>query len=308
LEATSNQMGYCHPLYAFSLQEFGQPKELSFCGGWMLERQISGTPYKDAIGCYPLFACGDWLQISHDLEDMRTDLVSVALVADPFGNYDEALLRRNFEDVVIPFKQHFIIDLSKPLSKFASKHHIRYAKKALSQLHIEKCENPAQLIDCWVSLYNNLINRHQINGISAFSKTSFLKQLSVPGINVFRAIYEDKTVGMILWYTRNDVGYYHLAAYNSDGYDHRASFALFWFVIEYFADMGLKWLNLGGGAGIANDGTDGLSMFKRGWSTGTRTTYFCGRILNREKYTEITKFRGTVDTDFFPAYRKGEFG
>ena len=34
--------GYLHPNYAQSLAEFGKPRELTNCGGWILEREIPG--------------------------------------------------------------------------------------------------------------------------------------------------------------------------------------------------------------------------------------------------------------------------
>jgi hypothetical protein len=45
--------------------------------------------------------------------------------------------------------------------------------------------------------------------------------------------------------------------------------------------------------------------FKRGWSTGERTVYLCGRILNRPKYAELSE-RAVAEPGYFPAYRKGE--
>jgi hypothetical protein len=299
--------GYQHFAYAHSLSGFGTPRELPHCGGGILERPISGTPYKDAMGCYPLFACGDWSRLHEDLDDIGDDLISLSLVTDPFGEYDVTYLHGCFKDVVIPFKQHFIVDLSQLLSRFVCTHHTRYARKALLQLHIERCEDPTQFINEWVDLYAGLIERHNIKGILAFSTVAFTMQLRVPGIVVFRAVYRDKTVGMLLWYVHEEVGYYHLGAYSPLGYDLHASFALFWFVIEYFAANGLRWLNLGAGAGVRGDGADGLTRFKRGWSTGTRTAYFCGRVFNRAKYSEIVKAKGISATDYFPAYRKGEF-
>jgi hypothetical protein len=56
-----------------------------------------------------------------------------------------------------------------------------------------------------------------------------------------------------------------------------------------------------------SDGKDGLSEFKMAFSTETRTTYFCGRIFNHQRYSEIVKAKGIPKTDYFPAYRKGEF-
>lgn len=70
----------------------------------------------------------------------------------------------------------------------------------------------------------------------------------------------------------------------------------------------VSWLDLGAGAGMANDGTNGLSLYKRGWSTDTRTVYLCGRIFDHKRYAEIVKAKGIAATDYFPAYRKGEFG
>jgi hypothetical protein len=58
---------------------------------------------------------------------------------------------------------------------------------------------------------------------------------------------------------------------------------------------------------VTGDGTDGLSRFKRGWATGTRPTYFCGRIFDHRRYADALTARGLEDDDYFPAYRKGEF-
>jgi hypothetical protein len=298
--------GYLHPQYAESLSEFGTPREMPRCGGWVLEREIQGFPYRDAMGCYPLFACLDWSQLHYDLTDIGDDSVSLALVADPFGEYDEAYLRQCF-DVVIPFKEHFVVDLHRPMKSFVCQHHARYARKASQTLYVERCEDPSLFLNKWNDLYATLIERHKIKGISTFSDWAFARQLSIPGLVAFQATYEGITVGMLLWYVQGQVGYYHLGAYSIPGYELRASFVLFWFAIEYFAVNRLRWLNLGAGAGIQSNGTDGLSQFKRGWSTETRRCYFCGRVFNQAKYAEIVRAKAIPTTGYFPAYRKGEF-
>ena len=65
--------------------------------------------------------------------------------------------------------------------------------------------------------------------MSGFSRGAFAAQLDVPGLVAFRAA-DDRaaTVGMVLWYARARVGYYHLAAYSPRGYAEKASYALFW--------------------------------------------------------------------------------
>lgn len=301
--------GYLHSSYAQSLSEFGSPINLINSQGWLIKRQIPGTPYYDAMGCYPIFTCHDWSQLHVDLDELDEDgeLVSLSMVTDPFGEYDVPYLKRCFKDVVIPFKEHSIIDLSRPLDSFVGKHHRRYSKKALRSVHIERCVNPEDLLEDWLCLYKTLIERHSISGIAAFSRSSFAEQFHVPGMIAFRAVEKDITVGMLLWFVQGKVGYYHLGAHSARGYELRSSFALFWYAIEYFPANGLSWLNLGAGAGVRADGTDGLSRFKDGWSTGTRTAYFCGRIFNHAKYSEIVKAKNVGATDYFPAYRKGQF-
>jgi hypothetical protein len=112
---------------------------------------------------------------------------------------------------------------------------------------------------------------------------------------------------MTWWFVSDGVGYYHLGAYSDAGYELRASFGLFARAIELFRADGLRWLDLGAGAGLPNGSQDGLSRFKRGWSTGTRTAYLCGRILDERRYSDIVEAKGVAATKYFPAYRAGEF-
>jgi hypothetical protein len=259
------------------------------------------------MGCYPLFTCQDWSRLNNDLESLEGDIVSLSLVTDPFGNYDEHMLRLCFPDVLIPFKEHFVLDMSRPFHLSIAKHHQRNARKALDRLAVERSEDPAGDIDIWVKLYQHLIERHAIRGIASFSRNSFEKQFSVPGIRVFKALHAGRVIGMLLWYVQGDIAYYHLGAYDEFGYEMHASFALFWDALEYFASTEVKWLDFGAGAGLEQAEGDGLRRFKRGWSTGTKTAYFCGWIFDRARYREITKAKGIKNTKYFPAYRAGEF-
>jgi lipid II:glycine glycyltransferase (peptidoglycan interpeptide bridge formation enzyme) len=84
-----------------------------------------------------------------------------------------------------------------------------------------------------------------------------------------------------------------------------ASYALYWFAIEYFSQT-LDLLNIGAGSGIEAK-QDGLSQFKRGWATNTKVAYFCGKIFNQEKYKDIINSLTIESTDYFPAYRMSEF-
>lgn len=289
--------------YALSFDEYGDVFYVSKSGGWLLKRPIPDSKYYDAMGCYPIFCCRDWTYLAEDLAMQNDGLVSLTLVTDPFGEYNVSLLQECFPDLVVPFKEHYVIDLIANPNVFVHPQHKKKADKALQSLLVE-CYPPSNtLLVEWIDLYDNLIARHDIRGIAAFSSQSFASQFQVPGLVVFRAEYLGRCVGMLLWYVQGDIAYYHLGAYHNEGYKLKASFALFWKSIEYFKKLGVIWLSLGAGAGL-QQADDGLTRFKSGWATGTKTAYLCGRIWNRAVYEKLSQ--RCQETKFFPAYRAGE--
>jgi hypothetical protein len=294
--------GYEHKFYACSLYEIGEPRRLPRSGGHLLLRAIPGTPCRDGMGCYPLFCCNDWAGLGEDIAGLGRELVSVALVADPFGPLSLEELARCFPDVARPFKDHYVVDLSRDPAEFVAPHHLRNARKGLRALQVELVREPVRLLDDWIRLYGTLTERHGLEGIHRFSPAAFEMQLRVPGCRALAAYDNGAVVGMLLWYEQGEVAYYHLGAFDERGYALRASFALFRTAIDAFAAAGLRWLCLGGGAGV-EAAENGLSRFKRGWATGTRTAYFCGRILDPDRYALLS--RRHPPSSFFPRYRQG---
>ena len=264
---------------------------------------MPGTSDYDAMGAYPLFACSDWSAVGGDIEELE-GLVTVALVADPFGDWTVEVLDQAFPDLRIAFKEHYVVDLAaEPLAR-VSAHHQRFAARGLRKVAVECVADPASLLDDWVELYSGLVRRHAITGVSAFSRDAFARQLEVPGIVAFRALAGETVVGAALWYVDAGVGYWHLAAYSERGYKLDASYALLATALEHFVTAGVRCLSLGAGAGHAADAEDGLSRFKAGWASGTRTAHLCGRVLDRERYVAL----GGPQTRFFPAYRARSAG
>jgi hypothetical protein len=304
---TSAPAGYRHGSYARSLSEQGSARELPLCGGWILERPVAGSGAVDGTGCYPLFTCRDWSKLPEDIESLGGDLVSLCLVTDPFGDYDESLLRSCFADLVLPFKKHYVVDLALSPEAFVSKHHMRNARKAAGELSVQAVPGSEADLDEWISLYKVLVRRHRIEGIRAFSRSSFAAQLAVPGARVLQARRGHDIAGMLLWYEQENRAYYHLGAYNETGYELGASFALFGEALRHFAGRGFEHLSLGAGAGLRGDSADGLSRFKAGWANGSRMAYLCGRIFDRTRYDGIVAATGIGKSDYFPAYRTGEF-
>jgi hypothetical protein len=296
--------GYQSREYALALAEFGRARWLPGCAGWILDRPIPGLADRDGVGPYPLFCCRNWPGLADDIQGLEKELVSLVLVADPFCSFDAAGLNVWFNAGAVPFKEHHVVELGPRVEELASRHHRRNLRKALGLVNVERVEEPTQSLDDWRALYDVLIARHEIRGMSAFSGASFAHQFAVPGLVAFRARANGKTVGMLLWFVQGDVAYYHLGAYNQAGYECNASYALFWNAIAYFTGR-LRWLDLGAGAGLGN-GSAGLDRFKAGWATGTRTAYLCRHILQVERYEHITALMRTEETHFFPAYRSPE--
>ena len=300
--------GYCSKDYIHVFSDQGKPVFFDQNMGNLIMRPIFDVPDTyDAMSCYPFFCSTNWSGLCSDINSLSGDLVSVSLVTDPFGDFRIAELRKIFANRLFLFKNHFIVDFKKNWKASIGKHHNRNIRKALSEVDVEFCTNPSNFLDDWCQLYRNLIYRHNIKGITAFSDHSFRKLLHVPGIEAFRATLNGKTIGMTLWMVQSDIGYYHLGAYNNMGYKKRASFAIFDVALNHYAEKGLNFLGLGAGAGIQGNSSDGLSRFKDGWANAKRPVYFCGKIFNKEKYFQLTEIHGATGSSYFPAYRTGEF-
>lgn len=299
------QSGYRHRRYAEAVAESNRVLTLRRSQGYILQRPVPGFAAFDGAGCYPLFACSDWSGLPADLEELSGSLISVTVVTDPFGHYDVDGLKQCFPHLLRPFKRHYIVDLGKRPDTFVCAHHRRNVRKALRQVEVEVCQNPGDHVEDWAHLYDCLVQRHRIEGRASFSRQSLAGQISTPGLFMLRAIVNGETVGMVQWFLQDEVAYYHLGAYSEAGYQVGASYALFWTSIEQLSSRAAH-LDLGGNAGDADSSENGLARFKRGWATGFRTNYLCGRIFDESLYTRICRELHAPATSYFPAYRYRE--
>jgi hypothetical protein len=295
--------GYRSPLYAQSLADFGTPLRLPRSDGWVLSRPIPESVERDAIGCYPLFNCGNWEALGADLDELTSKAIAVSLVVDPFAQVEETKLRELFADVCRPYKRHAVVAFDDAWRNAICYHHRRNIRFAARHVEIERGTDPANWLETWSELYSDLVARHDVQGIARFSRTCFRHQLHVPGIVAFRALVKTQTVGMLLWYVADTVAYYHLGAFSPLGYKTRAAFGLFDFALNQFAAAGVRWASLGGAAGSRAVSNDGLTRFKMGWANESRTAWFCGRILAPTTYAQLTAARHLVDNEYFPKYR-----
>lgn len=299
--------GYLHPMYAKALRQHGEPVFLPRSGGWVLERPIPGSTEIDAMGCYPLFVCANWDGLEADLDNIGRDWVSFVAVTDPFGNYSLDQLRRCFPDLMRPYKRHFVADLHRKPEEFVCRKHRSKVRKAFQLVKVDVCNRPADIAGDWVRLYSRLIERHCIQGIAAFSPEALVNMLEVPGLVALKATIESEVVCVLLIYVQGYVAYPHLQASSEAGYGACASYAAFWTAMKVLAGQGVRWLDLGAGAGAHGNQNDGLNRFKQGWSSDTRQVYLCGRIFRPDAYARLVAERGAGVDDYFPAYRAGEF-
>jgi hypothetical protein len=326
-------IGYRSREYAESWREWGRPLELPRAQGFLLRRAIPGTDRSDACGCYPLFDCQDWQRLAADIDDLSAagELASVTAVTLPLDPEQVVWLQNAFPDLARPFKTHYMVERPAGAERTANRHHRYYARRAMRSVEVHAVQQPRELMGEWQQLYAQLIERHRLRGMQAFSATAFQYQLAAPGMVAFRATAQCRTVAIQLWYHAGDVAYSHLMASSEEGYALNAAYALYWTGIDYFTDR-VAWIDLGGAAGLRDvtedpdtgdnsnrgqlepvrsdlaAGPSGLAFFKRGWSNATRSTFLCGRVLNRAIYSQLFAARPAPGSDYFPAYRHGEFG
>lgn len=296
--------GYGSPSYVAGLSEFGTPLHLPQCNGWLLERSIPDTKWKDAMGAYPFFCCDDWRRLGDDLDKLRSRLISVVLVPEPFGHFELDLLKSSF-DRVAGYKEHYVADLDNPIEQIVKRSHKATVRRARNKVDVNICPHPWEYLDQWSELFANLARRHNIEGIRAFSKEAFAQHLRIPDLVMFEARAGNTTVGLDLWYVQGDVAYGHLVGFSDRGYQLRASYATKWEVLNYFRGK-VRWLDLGGVPDSHKGANQGLAHFKEGWATGRKTVYLCTRIFQHQKYEELCTATRTHNSDYFPAYRDGE--
>lgn len=297
--------GYLGPAYAQALAEFGEPVELPASGGWILKRPIPSQDASDAMGCYPYLVCRDWRRLKDDLAALSGELVSLAAAPDPFAPLSSAELAEAFPDLAVEFKPHHVADLSRPVREIVAARHRRYAEAALKVLDVEFHTEPVALLDDWMALFARSIERFRLTGVRAFSRGSFARQMAIPGCVMSVARRGAEIVAAHLWMSHGEAAYAHLAAPGPRSHELRAAYALYYAELQYFTGK-VGWIDWGGEAGLSASGK--LGTFKRGFSTGTRPAWFCGRIFDRERYAALTQQAGKAGSRYFPAYREGEFG
>ena len=291
---------YASAAYARVFEDIAQPLWVEAWGAHVLAREIPGGGGRDALGVYPLAPFGPGADLRAGLAWLKDQgLISIGLVPDPATAPPPAELQAAF-GLCAPFKTHLLVDYGREV-RF-SKHHRYEVRKALRQVSVEVVAL-ADHLDAWRGLYAELTERHEIGGMTAFSADAFQRLAAVEGLTATAAIADGVIVSMHLWATdaASGHGYSLLAASSAEGYRRSAAYAVYAAAIQLFSN--LKTLNLGAGAGMSAD-ADGLSRFKKGFANAEVQAWFCGAILDENRYAALSGGT-TAHVTPFPAYRFG---
>jgi GNAT acetyltransferase-like protein len=293
-------LGMSHPYgseaYARAFEGIAEPLLLPTAGRWVLRRQIPGTAYFDAIGCYPLTAWPRHTSLSADFPALRQiGIVSLVLVADALFAPAADALARDFE-LARPFKSHYVHDYAQPFHY--GRHHRYEVKRAREACQVGAIVLSERLRE-WNEFYKHLCMRHGVSGLQRFSPLYFERLAALPQLRALAAWHRDELVGIHVFIQYEGTVYSHLAAFSPAGYTARAGYALNDYAIEYF--RGSRLIDFGAGAGVTDDSKDGLAVFKRGFANRSERFFLCGEVLDREIYDRLA---GTRPREvYFPAYR-----
>jgi hypothetical protein len=288
---------YASAAYARAFESVAQPLWVPAWGAYVLARDIPGGGC-DALGMYPLAPFAPDADLRTGLQWLKAEgLVSIGLVPDPASAPPPVTLKAAFE-LCVPFKTHLLVDFRREV-RF-SKHHRAEVRRALRTVSVEAVPL-ADHLDAWCGLYDTLIERHEIGGLSAFSRAAFARMADVEGLTTVAAFADGEIVSMHLWVTdpATRVAFSLLAATSPEGYRRSAAYAVEDASIRLFSDLNA--VNLGAGAGLQAE-QDGLTFFKRGFANDEAQAWFCGAILDPVRYAALSG-GATAPAIPFPAYR-----
>ncbi len=290
-------MSYNSKIYAECFSELGEIYALKKSGVFCLKLPNQFTPYYDLSYCYPFITPNNCNNLIQDLIE-ETEFQCFYGVLNPWIEFNNSY---EFFDRAFRYKFHYFVELDE--KNIWDKLHSTHKRKIKSSLkHIKvTIEKPENVAEKWVELYENLIKKHNIKGLTKFSPSILKKFLLVPGSKIYSAYVQGDLSGLAVFYELNSIVYYHLAAYSDKAYQVSASYGLFWEAINNFREK-FSILHLGGVSDSGN--TDGLKFFKAGWGSNTIPVYFLAKILNRAKFTEtVCISKSEHIKDFFPPYR-----
>jgi hypothetical protein len=284
--------------YAESFTHVGRALEIPEWNTSVLVREIE-LGYEDVCGTYPLTIFEKQTDIEAGLERLRSHhFISAVFVVDDHHRPTLEKLQQSFT-FVKPFKTHYVFKRQHG-DIIYNKHHRYELRQAQKNVQVAALDLN-QHLDAWLSLYSNLVQQKKITGVQAFPINYHIMLSNLEGVTAIGAWQQGELISCHLWIAHGDYVFSHLAASNLQGYACRAAYAINDASLHYFKSAEI--INFGGGVGYAENQSDGLVKFKRGFCNDTSISYICGIILDKDRYASLVQAKGIDQTSFFPAYR-----
>jgi hypothetical protein len=271
VEPTVRLHPYCSAEYASGFAEPGvRPLEVAAWQSHVLVRERDGSAPASAVR--PIGSLNPRCDVSAGIAELHEKGAStVALVTDPMWSPEPRVLTEAF-DVCRPFKEHYLVDREGEV-KLRKRHRnrINQARRIGKVREISLSEHLAT----WQDLYRGNVARLRI--AEPFSESYFEALAKLPDLRALAVETQDELVAITLWVAHYDTLYFHDGASNELGMEVSAAYAAFAHAIE---TTDRRYVLLGGSAGLRDEPSSGLTMFKRGFANTVLVSYLCSARLS----------------------------
>ena len=269
----------CSAAYARAFEETGvEPLHVPEWGTHVLVRQGAGG-VRQATGVRPYASLDPDCDLEAGLDRLhRAGIATVSLITDPMWCPEVSVLQEAFS-TCREFKMTYFVDRDAEKVQIRKRHRnmINRARRAGEIRDVELAEH----LDRWQELYQRNVADRQI--AQPFDPTYFDRLTEVPGVRTVAAIVEGEIVTMTIWLRHQDVLYYYDGASSATGFGIGASYAAFAHVVETATEC--RYVFFGGSSDFRDELTDGLAVFKRGFSNSSAPSYLCSASLVRRQPT-----------------------
>ena len=194
----------------------------------------------------------------------------------------------------------YALDINKPIDEVWKKMHNnhRYEINKFSKCEHKFIENKSALADIFIKLYQNTIDRVNASNTYHFSKNTLHKLINAESTIILGASLGGKIECVVIFLVQNDWAEYFINASTIEG--RFATRALIWEVIKRLKNLGVRYINLGGGI----QENDHLDQFKRRFGGEAVSIGLYKGIASKNDYDRLCLENNvnTESTSYFPPY------
>lgn len=226
-----------------------------------------------------------------DEYDLR-GFISAMVISNPLKPF-----RAPIDSITAVYKQHSVVDLQKYDPDKLPENCRRILKKSKLEIHNL---NPTQHTDRVAEVYKNLIQRHQIQHTTDYTRRQFDNLLIAEGAVLLGNWHQNEYIGFNLYYISGEDVYYHLSAQTEASYALKSNHQMMNESILMFKSMGFGRLLLGS---VPDGGSEGLKRFKTAYSHYERQNFISKKLINPSIYAKLSE---GMEGNFFPLYRSSQ--